>query len=173
MSHSMPFDKDSPTHSAPQNAIRLVDVFPYRIKSAPEFLIFRRAEGKPYAGQWRMVAGKTKAGEGAWEAALRELKEETGMVPERFWVIPSTNNFYEWETDRVHIIPAFAAQVEGDPQLDDEHDEYMWLTTDNATTLLEWPEHRRLLQLVARMLEDGIPEQLVVHFPDDARARDM
>jgi dATP pyrophosphohydrolase len=32
-----------------------------------------------------MVSGAVEAGETGWAAALREIEEETGLVPERFY----------------------------------------------------------------------------------------
>ncbi|HBQ58180.1 MAG TPA: NUDIX domain-containing protein, partial [Balneolaceae bacterium] len=78
---------------------KLVDVYPYKIKNGvPLFLIFKRSANKIYANQWRMVGGKVQEGESRWEAGLRELKEETGLTPLKFWTIPSVNQFYEAKT---------------------------------------------------------------------------
>lgn len=141
----------------------LIDLYPYR-KTAQGvvFLLMRRAAGTPYAGAWRMVGGKVEQGEAAWQAALRELREETGLVPVEAWALPSVNAFYEWQQDRLHLIPAFAAEVDADPVLDREHDAYRWLLPSEAARLLKWPEQRRLLLLTARMLEDGVPASLLL-----------
>jgi dATP pyrophosphohydrolase len=112
-----------------------------------------------------MVGGKIKSSEAAWETARRELREETGCTPVRFWTVPSVNSFYEWQADRVNLIPAFAAEVSGevgDVTLDDEHDRYTWLSLDDAADRLGWPEQERLLRLTDRLLRDGIPPDLVI-----------
>lgn len=129
---------------------RLIDCYPYRIKNGvPEFLLFKRAGSKIYAGQWRMVGGKVKEGETRWEGALRELKEETGLTPIRFWTIPSINTFYEPKSDAVHQIPAFAAELSADdkPLLDEEHTGYVWLDASEAVDRVPWPEQKRLILL--------------------------
>jgi len=74
----------------PAALIRVVDVYPYRLvdESKPEFLLLRRSCGRIYAGEWRVIGGKIEAGESSWKAALRELSEETGLAPVRFWSIP-------------------------------------------------------------------------------------
>lgn len=144
-------------------AIRVVDVYPYRQHSVnPEFLLLRRASDKQYEGQWRMVGGKIREGEAAWETGLREIEEETSRVPEHFWSLPSVNHFYEWQNDCINLIPAFATELAGDPTLDDEHDAFAWLTAQEAVKRLEWPEQQRLLQLADRTLRGGIPPSLVV-----------
>jgi dATP pyrophosphohydrolase len=143
--------------------VRVVDVYPYRDQSVnPKFLLLRRAPATEYAGQWRMVGGKIEADEAAWETGLREVEEETGRPPTRFWALPSVNAFYEWRADRINLTPAFAAALPGDPTLDDEHDAFAWLPAREAAERLDWPEQKRLLRLADRVLRDGIPPSLIV-----------
>lgn len=147
----------------PETSIRVVDVYPYRHRSVnPEFLLLRRAPDAAYAGQWRMVGGKIEPDEAAWEAALREVTEETGERPARFWALPSVNTFYEWQNDCINLTPAFAAALSEDPSLDEEHVDYAWLPAREAAQRLKWPEQQRLLRLADRILRNGIPESLNV-----------
>jgi len=147
----------------PDTAVRVVDVYPYRDESVnPEFLLLHRAPDTVHAGQWRMVGGKIEQGEAAWEAALREVEEETGHAPTRFWTLPSVNAFYEWQEDRVNLAPAFAAALPDDPVLDDEHDDFGWWPVQEAARRLAWPEQQRLLRVADQLLRDGIPPRLIV-----------
>jgi dATP pyrophosphohydrolase len=147
----------------PDTPVRVVDVYPYRDQSVnPEFLLLRRAPDATYDGQWRMVGGKIEAGEAAWETGLREVEEETGHAPTRFWTLPSVNTFYEWQEDRINLTPAFAAALPADPVLDDEHDAFAWLPAREAAERLQWPEQKRLLRLTDRVLRNGIPPSLIV-----------
>lgn len=145
----------------PEFSAHAVDVYPYRTDAGggTEWLALRRAPGRSDAGRWRMVGGKVRPGEAAWQTALRELAEETGWMPgaglRGLWTLPSVNAFYEWQTDRVVFAPAFAAHVEGDPVLDDEHDDWEWLQAEQAAGRLAWPEQARLLRLAARLAEPG------------------
>ncbi len=142
---------------------RVIDVYPYRrVVSGIEFLLLRRARDRVYAGQWRMVGGKVEEGEAAWQAALRELREETGQHPVQAWAVPSVNAFYEWQHDRLRLIPVFAAELAADPVLDDEHDDFCWLSAAEAVEKLLWPEQQRLVALVASMLDAEIPPELVL-----------
>ncbi|HLT48445.1 MAG TPA: NUDIX pyrophosphatase [Rubricoccaceae bacterium] len=155
----------SPPAPFPSATVRVVDVYPYRMAGgrAPEFLLVRRAPGIVYAGQWRMVGGKVDAGEPAWRAALRELREETGLAPVRCWALPSVNHFYEWQRDTVALVPAFAAEVDADPRLDREHDAFAWLPAEAAAARLAWPEQRRLVRLAADLLRRGaVPPELEI-----------
>ena len=143
--------------------VRVVDVYPYRVREERlELLVLRRSLGRVYAGEWRIVGGKIEPGEAAWQAALRETREEVGCHPTRLWVVASVNTFYEWQNDRVNVIPSFAAELNRDPILDDEHDDWAWLPPDEATARLAWPEQRRLAAVVVEMLARGIPQALEI-----------
>ena len=135
---------------------KLIDVYIYRLKEGePEFLLFLRSAKKIYANQWRMVGGKVQEGEKYWEAALRELDEETGVTPGNFWTIPSVNTFYEAKTDQIHQIPAFAAEFSEnqEPELDEEHTEYRWISIEELDSYLAWPEQKRLIRLTNDILK--------------------
>jgi len=150
----------------PDASIRVVDVYPYRITSdhpaGVELLLLRRAEGTSFEGSWRMVGGGIDAGETAWETARRELREETGCVPETFWALPSVNTFYEWHSDRISLTPAFAAEVSGPISLNAEHDAFEWLSPTEASSRLHWPEQQRLAILTAEMAPGDIPPSLII-----------
>ena len=145
---------------------KLIDLYPYRIVDGnPRFLILKRAKGKIYEGQWRMIGGKVLDGEKYWQAALRELKEETGYTPVKFWTIPSVNQFYEVSTDTIHTIPAFAAQISDDQNLilDGEHTESKWTEADKVENFILWPEQRRLIQLTNQIIiSDQISEDWLI-----------
>lgn len=134
---------------------RLIDLYPYKLEGEKFFyLLLKRAAGRIYDGQWRMIGGKVHSGESHWEAALRELNEETTLKPKLMWTIPSINSFYEYQTDKILNIPAFAAEIDGSSPiiLDSEHSEYAWFSVDEAIDKIFWPEQRRLLTLTHSLL---------------------
>lgn len=147
---------------------RLIDVYVYRIRDEePQFLLLKRSEAKIYARQWRMIGGKVRDEETSWQAALRELREETGFQPKSFWALPSVNTFYEPKTDSVHHIPAFAAEIASheEPVLDDEHIGYEWIYARQVKAYLHWPEQIRLLTMAADLISNHkiLPEWYVSH----------
>lgn len=149
----------------PNATIRVVDIYPYRFYAGNlQFLLLHRSSKVEYAGQWRMLVGKIQAKEKAWQTALREVREETGQNPSRLWTLPSVNHFYEWEHDRINLIPAFAAELDHDPTLNHEHDDFDWLAPEVAAVRMDWPEQQRLLRLTTRLIHDGIPPELEVDF---------
>nr|WP_150852027.1 NUDIX domain-containing protein [Sinorhizobium arboris] len=48
------------------------------VEGQPEVLLLRR--NHTLIGEWCQIAGAIENGEKAWEAALREVKEETGLA---------------------------------------------------------------------------------------------
>lgn len=134
---------------------KLIDLYPYKIVDGKiSFLLFKRAKGKLYEDQWRMVGGKVQEQETYWQAALRELKEETNLEPITFWTIPSINQFYEYSTDKILNIPAFAAEIKSDEsiKLDAEHSDFIWIPSKEVSAYIQWPEQIRLIELTNRLI---------------------
>jgi dATP pyrophosphohydrolase len=122
-----------------------------------EYLLLRRASHKIYANSWRMVGGKLRAEETAWQACLRELAEETQLSPSRLLSVPYVNRFYEWQQDRINDIPVFVAVVPAgvDPVLDEEHTDFVWLDLKAALERLPWPGQREGIEAANELLLRG------------------
>ncbi len=138
---------------------RIVEVVAFRFAhDRPEYLLLRRArEERIYPGMWQIITGKVREGETAVQAARRELLEETGVSPERFWVLPHTGTFYDPGSDAIQISPFFAAQTPGqvDPVLSAEHGEFRWLSVEEALRKLVWTGQREGLRIVHECIVSG------------------
>ena len=143
----------------PEVRSRYVEVCIFRfLGDRPEFLMLRRAPGQRlYPGLWQFVTGKVRPGESATDAARRELAEETGLVPLRFWVVPHCSTFYDAAADAVEIVPLFAAQVDAgaSPRLSEEHAGHLWLAPGPARRRLVWPGQKEGLDRVLAAVIDG------------------
>lgn len=116
----------------------------------------KRAPERIYAGIHHCVHGKILPGEMAWETALREMSEETGLAPIRFWVADFTSSFYEAAEDRMNLVPVFAAEVETElVKIGQEHESYNWLSLEDAVEKVSWDNHKRALRAIARMMQKG------------------
>jgi len=114
-----------------------------------EFLLLKRSGGQPYPALWQMVTGKIKNNEKAYQTALREIKEETGLVPVQLWVAPTVNSFYEPVGEYICLLPVFAARVETDRiEISVEHTEYQWVDRTTAQKLLAWEGQRKAVQII-------------------------
>jgi len=147
--------------------IRVIDCHVARPTSdggdAYEYLLLLRAPGRVDEGRWRIVTGKIEGDEAAWQAARRELQEETQLPLKRLLVVPYVSRYYEWEHDRLNDIPVFLAVTErgAEAVLDEEHVDSRWVSRDEAASLLVWPSQREGL-LAADALLTGY------HHPGDA-----
>ncbi len=121
----------------------------------PEHLIIRRAPTESvFPGMWQCVTGRINDKEIAVQAALRELSEECGLTPLRFWVLPYISQFYSLQKDAIVSVPVFAAlcSIDQMEQLSDEHDAAEWCTLERSNELLVIPAQRDATRLFHTIL---------------------
>lgn len=116
-----------------------------------EFLLLKRASYQYYPNLWQMVSGKIKEGEKAYQTALREIKEETNLIPEKLWIAPNINSFYSPDDEYISLIPVFAAKVNPNSEvvISSEHSEFKWVNKDEAKNLLAWEGQRKSVDVIA------------------------
>lgn len=74
-------------------------------------LIIRRRPGY-LGGSWQMISGRIEGGEKGWEAALREIKEETNLIPDRFYSANTLEAFYEVNQNCINLVPVFVGSID-------------------------------------------------------------
>lgn len=123
----------------------------------PKLLLMRRKY--PPVGAWCQVAGKIKADETAWQAALREVKEEVGLDLNELWTADICEMFYVPHKNRIEVLPVFVALVSSETQLtfNDEHDAHQWFTFEDARAVISFPEQRRVLDTLKQEFVDRAP----------------
>jgi dihydroneopterin triphosphate diphosphatase len=129
----------------------LIEAHIFRIvNDRMEFLLLKRAENEKYPGIWQMVTGSIEDNEKAFEAALREINEETSLTPLNFWVVPNINSFYWTEKDVISTIPVFAALVQPDAKvlISEEHCMFKWVEKNEALCLLAWPGQHKSVEII-------------------------
>lgn len=137
--------------------IKYVEVYVIRkFPNETRVLVLKRSESsKKLPGKWQVVTGKIDANEKAYEAALRELKEETGIRPIYFASLQNVTSVYDHKEDTVFLIPLFIAETDIDAiQLSDEHSEYKWLSYDDAAEKVHWLNQGENILMVEAFMED-------------------
>ena len=134
--------------------IRVIDAYIYRkTKDGIKYLILKRAKTKMYEHLWQGVAGKIEKGEQSWQAAIRELKEETGLDPLKIFVADHVSKFYETHGDRVNLVPVFGVEVASDVVLlSSEHSDFKWVDFDSACSYLVWKGQKKRIAVVNEMI---------------------
>lgn len=137
--------------------VAFVDVYVLRMGPVGlEVLVLRRSQAGRCPGSWEVVHGSIEAGETPGAAALREMREETGLSPARLYNLSRVESFYRHRTDEIGFIPVFAALVEAaEVRLSTEHEAAEWLSLAAAAGRLAWPRERRALEDIAIMLAPG------------------
>ena len=134
--------------------VRVIDAYVYRyVKTKLKFLTLKRSKTKIYEHLWQGVAGKIEASETASEAAIRELKEETGFTPHKMFVADHVSSFYESHFDRINLVPVFGIEVRNENViLSEEHCAYEWLEFEKAYSRLTWGGQKKGLKVIYEML---------------------
>jgi dATP pyrophosphohydrolase len=140
-----------------QPVIRITEVYVYKMTgSGVRYLLLKRSSESLYGGLWQGVAGKIDSCETAWQAAIREVEEETGLVPLAMYVVEHVSGFYELFGDRVNLVPYFGAEVDSlDVTLSHEHEAYQWLTLEEALEYLTWEAQKSAVKALDNMLQTG------------------
>ena len=117
-----------------------------------EILQLLRREGSYLGGTWQFPGGKINPGERATAAALRELREETGLTPTTFSHLTYVPTFFLPSRDSITMAAAFCAVVEAGAavRLNEEHAGFRWISRREIRRNVMWPTDRTGLAEVFR-----------------------
>jgi len=138
--------------------VEYVDVYVIRPGSPGlDVLVLRRGPNGRSPGSWEAVHGHIEAGETPVQAALREMREESGLDPVRLYNLSRVEAFYRHQTDQIALIPVFVGVVDAraEPRHSSEHDRAEWLAPAAAAARFSWPRERRALEDVLSILGSG------------------
>ena len=116
-----------------------IAAFIYRmVGGKSEYLIIKRSSETLF-GSWQMVSGKVEKNETGISATLREIEEETGLVPTKLYSADLIESFYDTDYNVINLVPVFVALVDSDSEVklnEYEHSEYKWISVDEASEYL-------------------------------------
>ncbi|GAB2177372.1 NUDIX domain-containing protein [Dongia sp. agr-C8] len=98
------------------------------------------------------VSGRIEAGEKAWQTALREIGEETGLNEGRLYTTGVTDSFYDPAANTIELMPVFVFMIahEEAVTLDDAQSGHAWLDLDTALAQLTFAGHKTALEVIRR-----------------------
>lgn len=113
-----------------------------------EVLLVRRGR-PPRQGEWSLPGGRIEPGERAVDAALRELREETGVEAEITGLIDVVDGLFP-DAGRHYVLIDYAARwLSGEPVAGDDAVEARFVALDAVGALIDWPETRRVIRMAA------------------------
>lgn len=122
-----------------------------------DVLLIRRGTA-PRIGEWSMPGGRIEPGESEAEAALRELKEETGVNASLVLKVATIDTDFEGRAYRLHDYAAI--WTDGDPVGADDAMEARFIPVDQIHTLGMWQKtveiiHQAHTEIGARPTDKG------------------
>ncbi len=111
-------------------------------------LLIRRGT-PPRQGEWSLPGGRIEPGERAVDAALRELREETGIEAEITGLIDVVDGLFP-EAGRHYVLIDYAARwLSGEPVAGDDAADARFVALDEIEALIDWAETRRIIRMAA------------------------
>jgi 8-oxo-dGTP pyrophosphatase MutT (NUDIX family) len=137
--------------------VATVDVYVIRpLEKEWRVLLLQRGSDTRCPASWETVHGRIDDGERPEQAAVRELREETGLTVSRLYTI-TVQPFYMRAMGVVTQAVVFAAFVDepADVVLSSEHSEFAWLSPNDADARFTWPRSRTALREIQELLRGG------------------
>jgi type II secretory ATPase GspE/PulE/Tfp pilus assembly ATPase PilB-like protein/8-oxo-dGTP pyrophosphatase MutT (NUDIX family) len=140
-----------------QAQVGTVDVLVVRPRSEGWLVLaLQRGVGTRCPHSWETVHGHIEAGEEPEDAAIREVREESGLEVERLYNV-RVAPFYLHRLHVVQLAVVFAAFV-AEPasvRIGAEHQAAEWLPVDDALARFSFPAERESLRVAVELLAGG------------------
>lgn len=121
-----------------------------------EVLLIRRG-APPRLGEWSLPGGRIEPGESVRAAALRELREETGVEARLIGLIDVVDGVFP-DAGRHYVLIDFAAEwLSGEPTAGDDAADAAFVPVVEALALVAWSETRRIIEAAVAMRNDAAP----------------
>ncbi|WEG14487.1 NUDIX domain-containing protein [Pullulanibacillus sp. KACC 23026] len=110
---------------------------------------------------WCYIGGSIEAGEKAWEAALREVKEETGISRVLLYTSNKFDQIYSPKENYIYVAPVFVGFVEESQEvtLNYEHSDFRWLSFSEAIATVTLPGNDEVLMSIEKHFANRQPSE--------------
>jgi 8-oxo-dGTP diphosphatase len=99
-----------------------------------KILLLKRASDAGFGGQWFMPGGAVDAGESPDDAAVRELREESGL--EIVGELELVGAYFAYIYGRDTLLLSYRAEVTGDVVISHEHTDAQWVDPADMRALM-------------------------------------
>jgi len=107
----------------------------------------------PRKGEWGLPGGMQKLGETILAAAVREVREETGLDISPLGIITALDAMTHDDENKLEfhytVIEVAAESREGEAKATDDATDVRWVTLQQVEDLCSWPECARVVRLSA------------------------
>ena len=126
-----------------------------------DVLLIRRGKA-PLQGGWSIPGGHIEFGERAEDAALRELREETGVTAELCGLVDVVDGIFtsrrSGETTRHYLLCDYAARWQsGEPEAADDAAYAAFISPSELADLPIWEETRKIIAAARARLSTEFP----------------
>ena len=119
------------------------------VKDDDKVLLIKKAKGKSHEGEWIGLGGKVELGEDPISSAVRECREESGLILGN----PKLRGTLIWISESILGIIHIVTATEYTGRLvESEEGSLMWHPIEGLTKLRDFAEHQ--LQFIGRVLTD-------------------
>ena len=119
-----------------------------------EILLVRRGRA-PRKGEWSIPGGGQALGETVFEAAIREVREETGLTVRPTAILTVVDSILRDTEDRPQfhytLVEISAEWVAGEAQAADDVDAVRWIDPAEAEDFVKWDETLRIIALACEL----------------------
>jgi len=139
----------APTFPIPVPAVGVVCV---RGRPGQEEVLLIRRGKPPRTGEWSLPGGRIEPGERAVDAALRELREETGVEAGLVGLVDVVDGLFPQAGLHYVLIDYAAVWRSGEPVAGDDAAEARFVPVAEIAALIDWSETRRIIRQALKLI---------------------